>query len=334
MLRYALRQLAYLPAVLLGASILVFVLLRVLPGDPAELLAGEWATVEQVERVRQQLHLDRPLYVQYIAWLGDLLRGNLGRSFRNGELISTELLARLPATAELAAPALILGVAAGLLLGFLAATLRATWWDTGVMVFSLVGIAVPVFWTGLMMIMFFSVQLGWLPLGGRFPAEAALTGPTGFLVLDGLLAGRPGSVAEALRHLALPVITLALFPMATVARVTRSSLLEVLRQDYIRTARAKGLAQLRVLYGHALRNALIPVVTVVGVSIGPLVGGAVLTETVYGWPGLGRYVVAVVIGRDFPAVQALVLFGAFVFATANVLVDLSYALIDPRIRFD
>lgn len=334
MLRYALRQLAYLPMVLLGASLLIFLLLRALPGDPAALLAGEWATEEQVVRVRQQLHLDEPLYVQYVAWLGDLLRGNLGRSFRNGELVSTEVAARLPATVELAVPALVLGVAAGLVLGLLAATFRGTWWDNGVMVLSLAGIAVPVFWMGLMLIMLFSVKLTWLPLGGRFPAEGALTGPTGFLVLDGILAGRPAYAWDAARHLVLPVITLALFPMATVARVTRSSLLEVLQQDYIRTARAKGLARVPVLMRHALRNALIPVVTIVGISIGPLVGGAVLTETVYGWPGLGRYVVAVVIGRDFPAVQALVLFAALLFATANVLVDLSYALIDPRIRFE
>lgn len=326
------RRLIYLAVVILGAATLVFFLVRMVPGDPALLAVGEHASAERVAEVRAQMGLDRPIYVQYVTWLGGVLQADFGRSFRNRELVSVEIASRLPATVELAVGALLFGVVVGILLGIVAALRSHTWVDTAVMVLALSGIAVPVFWLGLMMIMLFSVSLGWLPVGGRLDALSTFSGPTGLLVLDGLLVGQPQVSLQALRYLALPSIALGLYPAATIARITRSSILEVLKQDYVRTAVSKGNGPGAVTFRHVLRNAMIPIVTVVGLAFGPLMGGAVLTESVFGWPGLGRYLVTVVLARDFPALQAVVLLAAFIFATANLLVDLSYAFIDPRVR--
>ena len=324
----------YLFFVVWGASTIVFLLIRVIPGDPATLMAGEYASPGGIERLREQLGIDLPIHEQYVKWMVDTVTGNFGRSFRNSKLISAELLERAPATIELALTSLCLGSLLGLLIGILAATNRQTWVDHLAMLLSLIGIAVPVFWIGLVMILLFSVELGWLPLGGRISATTTLSGPTGFLVIDAILARDVRLLLETLRHLALPAIALSAGPMATVARVTRSSMLEVLRQDYVRTARAKGLAWRDVVFRHALRNALVPVITVIGVSIGPLVGGAVLTENVFGWPGLGRYVVSSINSRDYPAIQAMVFVSAAVFAAVSMVVDITYALIDPRIRYE
>ncbi len=330
---YFVRRLAYLIVVVLGASTIIFLLVRVIPGDPMMVLAGDYAGPEEMERLREKFGLDLPIYEQYFLWLGDLLRGEFGRSFRNSELIITEIVARVPATIELALTSLILGSSVGLVLGVVAAINRQTWIDKFVMFISLIGIAVPVFWIGLMFIMLFSVELGLLPLGGRIAATTDLSGPTGIIILDGILIGDLGLSWEALKHLILPAITLSSYPLATVARVTRSSMLDVLKQDYIKAARAKGLSLRSVIIRHALRNALIPIITVIGLSIGPLVGGAVLTENVFGWPGLGRYVVLVINSRDFPAIQAMVFIAAFGFAAVNLLVDFAYSFIDPRIRY-
>lgn len=330
---YFVRRTAYLLLVVIGASTIVFIIIRVIPGDPVMVLSGDYAGPEEMARLRKRFGLDRPVYEQYVLWLGDLLRGRFGNSFRNSEPITAEILARAPATIELALTSLILGSAAGLILGMLAATNRQSIIDYFVMFLSLIGTAVPIFWIGLMLIMLFSVELGWLPLSGRVAATTDLVGPTGFIILDGILAGDLNLVWEGLKHLLLPAFALSSYPLATVARVTRSSMLEVLKQDYIRTTRAKGLSWRNVIFRHALRNALIPIITVIGLSIGPLVGGAVLTENVFGWPGLGRYMVLVIHSRDFPAIQAMVFIAAFGFAAINMLVDFAYTFIDPRIRY-
>lgn len=318
--------------VMFGASILVFLMIRVLPGDPVLMMLGEYATAEKIEQVREDMGLNQPLHVQYLTWTAKLLRGDFGRSFRNGELISRELSTRLPATAELGLIALAVGSLFGIMLGVIAAIKKGSFWDHGVMLVAVAGIAVPVFWIGLLLLMVFTVVWPVLPVGGRVGVLTSLPGPTGFVLLDGIIAWKPQLVWEGVRHLILPVVSLASYPAAAVARVTRSSMLEVLNLDYIRTARAKGVRMLNVVMRHALRNALIPIVTIIGLSIGPVIGGAVLTETVFGWPGLGRYTVAAITSRDFPAVQAIVFLSALVFAATNVLVDLAYMFINPQVR--
>lgn len=319
--------------VMFGASILVFLMVRVIPGDPVLMMLGEFATSEQIERARQELGLNQPLPQQYLAWFRKLATGDFGRSFRNGELVAREILSRLPATAELGLTSLAVGSILGVILGVVAAVRTRTVVDYGVMLVAVVGIAVPVFWIGLLLLMVFAVAWPVLPVSGRLGVLTQAPGPTGLLILDSVLNGRWDLLGESLRHLVLPVITLASYPLAAVARVTRSSMLEVLNLDYMRTARSKGLPERRVIVHHGLRNALVPIVTVIGLSIGPVVGGAVLTETVFGWPGLGRYTVASIASRDFPAIQALVFLSALLFAAANVLVDLAYIIINPRLRY-
>lgn len=294
---------------------------------------GDYASKEQIAEARTRMGLDRPLPEQYFTWLSSVLRGDLGVSFRNREPIASAIGARLPATIELGLVAMVLAVAIGLPAGVLGAVFRGRLPDYVVTTVALIGLAMPVFWIGLMLLLLFSVELHLLPTGGRSSSFALLKGPTGFLILDSLLQLDPRAFGEALRHLTLPALVLAWYPFATVARITRSSMLDVVRQDYIRTARSKGLTELGVVVRHALKNALIPIVTVVGLSIGPLMGGAVLTEYVFSWPGLGRYTVEVVLARDFPAIQAVILLSAAVFTIVNVLTDVIYATVDPRIVY-
>jgi peptide/nickel transport system permease protein len=277
--------------------------------------------------------LNRPLPEQYVRWLGEVIRGDLGVSFRNREPVAAAIGARLPATLELGLLSLAMAVALGLPAGVLGAVFRQRLPDYIVTAVGLIGLAMPVFWIGLMLLMFFSVELNLLPTGGRSSALSTLRGPTGFLLVDNLVRLDFGGFVQSLRYLALPAIVLAWYPFATVARVTRSGMLDVIRQDYIRTARSKGLSERGVITRHALKNALIPVVTVVGLTIGPLMGGAVLTEYVFSWPGLGRYTVEVVLARDFPAIQAVILLSAVVFTTVNVVTDAVYAVVDPRIVY-
>lgn len=304
MIAYALRRLIMLVPVLLGVSIAVFMLLHLTPGDPARLVAGPDARPEQVEEIRRLLELDRPLWEQYTRYMGRLLQGNLGRSIVTHAPVVSELTPRFLATAELAGAAMLVAVVGGMLIGIISATRQYSLLDNILSAVSLFGLSTPAYWLGLMLILLFSLKLGWLPSAGR------------------------GGIS----NLILPVITLGTFAMATVARMTRGSMLEVLHNEYVQTARAKGLRENVVLVRHALKNALIPVITVVGLQVGQLLSGAVLTETVFAWPGIGRFLVDSIKARDFPVVQGGVLVSAFIFVLVNLLVDLLYSVIDPRIR--
>jgi peptide/nickel transport system permease protein len=331
-LPYVLRRLALLVPTLLGMSILTFSLIHLVPGDPAQVMLGERATPEAIANLRLELGLDRPLYVQYGRFLGGLLTGDLGRSLKTREKIVVEMAERFPATFELALAAILFAALFGVTAGILAARWRRSFFDVFVMAGSLAGVSMPIFWLGLLMILLFSVRLGWLPLAGRLDPMLAVPRATGFLLVDTLLAGKPLAFLDALRHLVLPAVVLGTIPLAVIARMTRAAVLDVLTQDYVRTAWAKGLSEARVLLVHVLKNALIPTITVIGLQFGYLLGGAVLTETIFAWPGVGRWLVLAVAARDFRAVQGGVLLLATVFVLVNLLVDLLYAVADPRIR--
>ncbi len=306
MLSYLVRRLVVAIPTLLGVTFIVFSIVRVLPGDPAQAMAGVHATQEYIERVRKELGLDLPIYVQYARFLAGLLRGDLGRSIRTGLPVAQEVWTRFIPTLELTAVSLFLTLLFGLIVGIISATKPYSIFDHGSMLLSLAGLSMPVFWLGLMLMLLFSLRLGWLPAAGR----------------------------GGLAHLILPSATLALSSVALVARFTRSTLLEVLRQEYITTARAKGEREAQVILVHALRNALIPIVTIIGLRFGALLSGAVLTESVFAWPGVGRLVVDSVSARDYPVIQGAVLVIAACFVLINLAVDLLYGLINPRIRYE
>jgi len=313
MWRYVARKLAAAVPVLLGATLLAFLILRLTPGDPARLIAGEQATEGDVQVIRHKLGLDQPFAVQYARFLGALLSGDLGNSIRTGQPVREEIGARFPYTIELALTSLVFAVAVGVLAGVIAAIRPNSTYDYGATLGALAGISTPTFWLGLLLMLGFSYYLGWLPASGR---------------------GGPIWTVEGLKSLAMPAVSLGAPSAAIIARLTRSSLLEVLRQDYIRTARAKGLVDRIVIARHALRNAMIPVVTVVGLRLGGLLGGAVITEQVFAWPGIGTLVVTAIGARDYPVAQGVLLTTAVVFVTVNLTVDLLYALVDPRIRYE
>ncbi len=304
-LGYLTQRVVGVVVTILFVAITIFLMVRILPGDPARVIAGVLATDQDVQRIRAQLGLDQPIWVQARIFLTDLVRGDLGISARTSNPVSAEILARLPNTVLLAVVSLVIAVAVGLPLGTLAAARAGSMTDLAVSALVVFGISMPVYWLGLMLIILFSIRLRWLPAAG----------------FDG-----PASVL-------LPAITLAAFSVAFVARITRSSMLEVLRQDYVRTARAKGVKRRSVLWRHALRNALSPIVTVIGLQFGQLLGGAILTETVFGWPGVGRLLVDSIFSRDYPMVQGLVIVFALLFAVVNLIVDLLYERIDPRVRY-
>lgn len=332
---YVLRRLFGLVPVLFGISLLVFLFLKLIPGDPAQAILGERGSPEQLEALREKLGLNRPLHVQYLAFLRNVLTGDLGVSAVSTIPVAEELKRRWPATFELALSATLVAVALGIPMGILAAVRRNSLLDTLSMSLSLLGVSIPVFWLGLLLVYLFAVHLHWLPTGGRLSTDLALDFRpiTGFLVLDGLLSLKPQVVLDALRHLLLPALTLGTIPLAILTRITRSAMLEVLSQDYVRTARAKGLSERQVILKHALKNALLPVVTIVGLQFGTLLGGAILTETIFSWPGIGSYIYEGILNRDYPVVQAGVLVVATAFVLVNLLVDLSYALLDPRIQY-
>lgn len=332
MIGYLLRRLLQLVPVLLGISVLAFLFLHALPGDPARTMLGPRAPAAQVEALRHELGLDRSLPVQFGDFLVRLAHGDLGRSIRRREPVTSELARTFPATLELATAAMAIALVVGVPLGIAAALKRGTWVDGVCTALSLAGTSIPIFWLGLMLLLVFSSELRWLPFGGR--AEVPFPVVTGFYTLDSLLSGNPAAVADVWAHLALPALTLSSVPLAIVARMTRSSLLETLDQDYVRTAVAKGLTPRQAVLRHAFRNALLPVVTVTGLEFGYLLGGAVLTETVFQWPGLGRLIVEAVFSRDYPVVQGGVLVAAAAFALVNLLVDLLYGFLDPRVRYD
>jgi peptide/nickel transport system permease protein len=314
MTTYVLRRLLFAIPVLIGASFLVFASIRMVPGDPAIAIAGELATPELREQVRRDLRLDDPLLIQYGVYLERTLRGDMGQSVRTRLPVWDEIMIRLPRTMQLAILSLILAAAIGIPIGVISATRANTWVDGGSMIFALLGVSMPVFWLGLMLIVLFAVTLPrWLGL------DAPILPPTG---------------TGTWKHYIMPVITLAANSMAIQARMTRACMLEVLRTDYIRTARAKGLAEWKVIYKHALRNALVPIVTIIGLQFGTLLGGAVLTETVFAWPGIGRLLIDAISFRDYPVIQGTVLFIAVGFVLVNLLVDVLYAYLDPRIRYN
>ncbi|WP_420596995.1 ABC transporter permease [Deinococcus sp.] len=344
MTAYIIRRLLRTLLVIIGISVVVFAFVRSIPGDPAVALLGERATPAASARLREQLGLNQPWFInykdpanlfdaQYPKYIGALLRGDLGSGIKSQIPVASELKVRFPATAELALGAILFALLIGLPAGIVAALRRNTPVDSLATTVSLVGVSMPVFWLGLLLSWFFAVVLGWLPPSARLSVGVDIQPITGLYVLDGLLRGQPAAAWDAFKHLLLPSIALGTIPMAITARITRNSLLEVLGQDYVRTARAKGLSPRIVTLKHALRNALLPVVTVVGLQIGALLGGAVLTETIFSWPGLGSYVFDAISLRDYPVIQGGVIFAALIVSVVNLLVDLSYAFLDPRIQY-
>jgi len=319
--------------VLLGTSIIAFSLMHLAPGDPARTMAGEHASSRTINAIREKYGLDKPLYVQYGVWLGNVFRGDLGRSIASNEYVTREILDRFPNTFELTLFAMILAILVGTLAGIISASKQYSALDYTFMGIALFGVSMPVFWLGIMLMMIFGVYLRWLPIAGRMDITISFHRITGFYILDSIITGNFAALVSTFRYLILPSVALATIPMATVARVTRSSMLEVLRQDFIRTERAKGLSERVVIYKHAVRNAMIPVVTVIGLNFGLLLAGAILTETVFSWPGIGRYVVSAVRMRDYPAVQGSVMFFALVFVVVNLITDIVYVYIDPRIHY-
>ena len=332
MFSYVLRRLGLLVPTLLGLSILTFSLVHLVPGDPAAVMLGERATPEALTALRAELGLDRPLYEQYGRYLSGLLAGDLGRSLKTREKVAVEIGTRFPATFELAFAAIVFAAVFGVAAGILAARKRRSFVDAAVMAGSLAGVSMPIFWLGLLAILLFSVQLHWLPLAGRIDPSLAVPRLSGFLLIDTLLAGRFDAFVDVARHLVLPAWVLGTIPLAVIARMTRAAMLDVMTQDYVRTAWAKGLSERRVLLVHVLKNALIPTMTVIGLQFGYLLGGAIITETIFAWPGVGRWLVLAVSARDFRAVQGGVLLLATLFVVVNLVVDLLYAVADPRVR--
>ena len=334
MTQYALRRALTVIPVLLGVSILVFGFIHMIPGDPALTMLGERATPEKVAEVRQRLGLDRPIYHQYLIYLGKIVRGDLGISIVRGDPVFTDLMRRFPATVELATSAIFLALLFGVPIGIVSAVWRNSWMDSASRLWALVGVSMPIFWLGVMLAWFFGVQLRWLPTGFRLDSATDFRSWSNFVVLDALLQRNWAVVWDALRHLVLPAVALATIPLAVIARMTRASMLEVLSRDYIRTAEAKGLPQAAVILRHALRNALLPVMTVVGLQVGRLLAGAILTETIFSWPGIGLWVYESIESRDYAIVQGASLFIAVIFVTVNLVTDLLYAVADPRIKYD
>jgi peptide/nickel transport system permease protein len=333
MTRFIIRRILLALPVLLGIMTAVFILLQLIPGDPALALAGEKASVEQIERVREEFGLNRPLPVQYVYFLKSAFTLDFGASLRTHQPIATELRQFFGATMELSVAALCIALLIGIPAGVIAATHRAKPLDYGTMLVALIGISTPVFWSGIVLIYILSFRLGLFPIGGIIGTGIKLDRITDAYVLDSILTRNGPAFWSSLHHLLLPALVLATIPMAIIARMTRSSMLEVLGQDYLRTARAKGLKEQRIVVRHALKNALIPIVTAIGLQFGGLLSGAFLTETVFGRPGLGRYVVAAIGARDYPAIQGTVLVVAVVFVFINLLVDIAYAAIDPRVHY-
>jgi dipeptide transport system permease protein len=333
MLRFILTRVSLVIPTFLGITMLAFFLIRLVPGDPIETLAGERGIDPQrLEQLRAEYGFDRPIFVQYGIYLARVLHGDLGKSMITQSPVMTEFLALFPATIELALCAIIFALALGLPAGMLAAIKRNSIFDHGVMGVSLAGYSMPIFWWGLILILLFSVQFDLTPVSGRIDVLYYIEPITGFLLIDTLLSDEEGAFWSAVRHLILPTIVLGTVPLAVIARMTRSAMLEVLGEDYIRTAKAKGLSQFRIITLHALRNALIPVVTVIGLQVGVLFTGAILTETIFSWPGVGKWLIDAIFRRDYPVLQGGALLLGVVVMAVNLLVDLTYGLINPRIR--
>ena len=333
MLTFLLRRIALIVPTFIGVTLLAFALIHLIPGDPVENVSGERG-MDPARRARllHEFGLDRPLPVQYASYVAQVLHGDLGSSLTTHDSVAGEFKTLFPATIELALFALLFALVVGLPAGVLAAVKRNTVADYAVMGVSLTGYSMPIFWWALLLILFFSVQLGWTPVSGRIAVQYDIPAVTGFMLIDTLRAGDPGAFRSALSHLILPTIVLGTIPLAVIARMTRSAMLEVLREDYVRAARAKGLPRWRVIVVHALRNALIPVVTVVGLQVGLLLSGAILTETIYSRPGVGNWLIHGVQSRDDPVVQGGILLIAAIVIAVNLVVDMLYGVVNPRIR--
>jgi peptide/nickel transport system permease protein len=318
--------------VLLGVSIVVFFMVRAIPGDPAQIMLGQQATPDQVQQVRENMGLDKPIIVQYGLFLKDALRGDLGDSTVTGRPVTTELMVRLPATFELVAFAMLIAVLVGVPVGVIAAVKQYSLLDKTTSVLALTGISMPIFWLAMVLVVIFGVNLELLPFPGRLDPTTAITSITGLVMVDSLLTLNFAGFWDGLLHLILPALALGTIPMAVVMRMTRSSMLEVMNEDYVRTARAKGVVPWRVIVKHALRNAMLPTITVIGLQVGLLMGGAIITETIFSWPGIGLYTYTSISSRDYASIQGVVLYGALLFVLINLLVDILYAVLDPRVR--
>ncbi len=333
MWRFVLRRLASVLPTLVGVTLLSFAMIHLVPGDPIEVRSGEHGiSPERLASLRHEYGLDRPLWLQFASYEAQVAQGDLGRSLVSHERVWSEFCTLFPATLELSACAMLLGVGLGIPLGVVAAVRRGSALDYGLIGAATTGVSVPIFWLGLMLILVFSVWLGWTPVSGEIGEAFYVPPVTGLLLIDALIGGDPGSFGSGLRHLILPTLVLGTLPLAVVARMTRSAMLEVLGHDFIRTARAKGLSPFRVVVVHALRNALVPVVTVIGLTVGSLLGGAILTETVFSWPGIGRWLVEAIERRDYPVLQGGTLLVAALVVLVNLAVDLLYGVLDPRQR--
>ncbi len=333
MLRFVVRRLLLLVPILFGLSLLVFLFIRALPGGPAEALLGERATPEAIAQIESQYGLDEPLPTQYWRYLKTVGQLDFGTSVYSRQAVTDELKQRFPATIELALAAMLFAVALGIPLGVVAARRYGGLLDNASLVASLIGISIPIFFLGLILKYVFAVRLGWLPSIGRIDVLRDFEPRTNFYLLDAILARDAGAFVDVVRHLILPAVSLGTIPLAIVARITRASVLDVQNEDYVRTARAKGLPPRIVSRRHVLRNALLPISTIIGLQTGLLLSGAVLTETVFAWPGVGRWLAEAIFNRDYAVLQGGVLFVALVFVLVNLLVDVSYALINPRIRY-
>ena len=332
-LAFLLRRIVGIAAVMIGVSVITFAISHVIPTDPVAAALGDHASDEQIAAFRAEYHLDRPLPEQYITYIVGIVHGDLGRSIRTRRPVVDDLVDSFPATLELSFTALVVSIVVGIPAGLWSAISRGRLPDLVVRLFALAGGSMPVFWLGLIVIGLFYYQLGWFPGGGRLDTFVQPPPPrTGLYVIDSLLAGDFDALGSSLAHLVLPALTLGYFSTAVVARMTRSSMLEVLGQDYMRTARAKGLRESAIVLRHGLRNALIPTITVIGLTFGSLLSGAVLTETIFSWPGLGRYATASAVSLDFPAVLGVTLLAAIVYPLANLVVDIAYYWLDPRIQ--
>ena len=318
---------------LLGVSIVVFFMVRAIPGDPAQIMLGQQATQEQVQQIRENMGLDKPIFVQYGLFLKDALRGDLGDSIVTGRPVTTELLTRLPATLELTTFAMLIAILVGIPVGVISAVRQYSLLDKSTSVLALTGISMPIFWLAMILVVIFGVNLELLPFPGRLDPTTGITAITGFVLVDSLLTLNFAGFWDGLLHLIMPALALATIPMAVIMRMTRSSMLEVMNEDYVRTARAKGVVPWRVVFKHALRNAMLPTITVIGLQTGLLMGGAIITETIFSWPGIGLYTYNSISSRDYASIQGVVLYAALLFVLVNLLVDILYAVLDPRVRY-
>ncbi|WP_277587000.1 ABC transporter permease [Psychrobacillus antarcticus] len=334
MLHYIGKRLLQLIPVLLGMTFIVFMIIRAIPGNPAQLILGQLASKEAIAALEIKLGLSQPWYTQYFDYLAGLLKGDLGESMRTVQPVAKEIWPYLAATMELAFFAIIIAVIIGVNAGIISAWFQNSWFDYMAMVLALIGVSMPIFWLGLMEQWIFGVELQWLPTTGRENVRDPVNSITSLYIVDTIIQGRFDQLGTVLKHLVLPGIALATIPMAIIARMTRSSMLEVMRADYVRTARAKGQKMFFVVYKHALKNAIIPVLTVIGLQTGLLLGGAILTETIFGWPGIGRYIYEAIQFRDYPVIQSGILVVAFIFVMINLFVDILYGVVDPRIKYD